>query len=215
MRTTNFLHDNLLQNLIFLSRDLEELHDSGSASKDEVAVWLKCVYDSQRDIRALCDELYPPIIDEGNLKEALQWLLRTMKDKGDTRANLRYELETKELERDTVKIGLFRAIREIVYNVFKHAQAEKMTIHLREDEHAIYCKIEDNGRGFDVSRVFDSAIPGERRFGLLSVHSQIRRLGGDVDIHSELGKGTVVTIILPLDKEAYDDEDIGKGATEN
>lgn len=58
MKTSYFLHDQLLQNLIFLSRDLEELHDTGETHKDQTAVWLECLYASQRDIRQLCDDLY-------------------------------------------------------------------------------------------------------------------------------------------------------------
>ncbi len=203
IRTSYYLHDHLLQNLIFLSRDLEELYESGTADKELVAVWLKCVYDSQRDIRVLCDELYPHIIDKGDLKEALQWLLRTMREKTDMQMELHYELTAGEPTHELIKSNLFRAIRELVHNVCKHADASEMRIHVWGDGQAVYCKVSDNGKGFDVTSVFASASAGERRFGLLSVDSQLRYLGGDTAIHSSPGRGTTVTIALPLAKEAH------------
>ncbi|GIO10480.1 hypothetical protein J19TS2_00350 [Cohnella xylanilytica] len=201
MRVAYYLHDHLLQNMIFLSRDLEELHDTGAADREQVAVWLKCVYDSQRDIRALCDDLYPPIIDQGDLKEALQWLLRTMKEKGEIRTELAYELAPGEPANESVKINLFRAVREYVHNVFKHSGASAMNIRLWGDRQAIHCTIVDDGDGFDVEAALRPSPEGERRFGLLSAYSQIRHLGGDTDIRSSPGEGTTVTIRLPLGEE--------------
>ncbi|UKS29351.1 ATP-binding protein [Paenibacillus sp. HWE-109] len=203
IRTTYYLHDHLLQNLIFLSRDLEELHDTGTADKEQIAVWLKCVYDSQRDIRTLCDDLYPHIIDKGDLKEALHWLMRTMQEKGDIRMELDYGLSPGEPANELIKTNLFRAIREIVHNAFKHSEATDMTIRLWMDRLTICCEIADNGKGFDIASVLYPSPEGERSFGLLSVHSQIRHLGGDTDIDSSPGNGTVVTIKLPLGTEAH------------
>ncbi|GGI45009.1 hypothetical protein GCM10008018_09950 [Paenibacillus marchantiophytorum] len=203
IRTTYYLHDHLLQNLIFLSRDLEELHDTGIADKEQIAVWLKCVYDSQREIRTLCDDLYPPIIDKGDLKEALQWLMRTMREKGDIRIELAYGLPPGELANELIKTNLFRATREIVHNAFKHAEATDVTIRLWKDRQTICCEIADNGKGFDIASVLYPAPERERSFGLLSVHSQISHLGGCMDIDSSPGNGTVVTIKLPDGTEAH------------
>lgn len=202
IRTSYYLHDHLLQNLIFLSRDLEELHNTGKAEKERIALWLNCLYDSQHGIRMLCDDLYPLIIDQGDLKEALQWLIRTMKEKGDLRVVLDYELAPGEPENDLIKTSLFRAIRELVHNVVKHAQASEMRIRLWKSGQSVHCQILDNGKGFDMMSVFQHASGGERRFGLLSVHSQMRQLGGEVDMDSAPGRGTDVTIIIPLGTEA-------------
>ncbi|MCC3375196.1 ATP-binding protein [Cohnella sp. REN36] len=200
MRVTYYLHDQLLQNLIFLSRDLEELHDAGAWERERVAAWLECVYDSQRGIRMLCDDLYPPIVDKGDLKEALQWLLRTMRDKGGIQTELQYELRPGEPADELVKTNLFRAIREFVHNAFKHARATRLHIRLWRDREAIVCTVGDDGQGFDVAAALAPGA-GERRFGLLSACSQIRHLGGETDIRTLPGGGTLITIRLPQEKE--------------
>jgi len=68
VRMSYYLHDHVLQNLIFLARDLEELYDTEQSDKQLTAVWLKCLYDTQRDIRMLCDDLYPHI--NGGIEES-------------------------------------------------------------------------------------------------------------------------------------------------
>lgn len=199
IRTSYYLHDHLLQNLIFLSRDLEELHDTGENSKDRVALWLKCVYDSQRDIRSLCDDLYPQIIDKGDLKEAIQWLVRTMREKGDINIKLDYELPPQQPGDELIKTNLFRAIRELVQNVFKHSHASEMHIRLWMHPQTLFCKISDNGQGFDAATILDQPFTGEKKqFGLISVYNQIRHIGGETTIHSTSLKGTSITIKLPL-----------------
>lgn len=202
IRLSYYLHDHLLQNLIFLSRDLEELHETGEAEKERIALWLKCVYDSQRDIRAICDDLYPHIIDKGDLKEGLQWLIRTMKEKGDIRVELVYELEAGEPSDDWVKANLFRAVREFVNNAFKHSRATELRIRVWREGPELRCSIYDNGIGFDLDAALNASPEGERRFGLLSAYSQVRHLGGQASIRSSPGTGTAIAIHLPLGEGA-------------
>lgn len=201
IRTSYYLHDHLLQNLIFLSRDLEELHDTGEAEKERIALWLKCLYDSQRGIRSLCNDLYPPIIDKGNLKDALQWLLRTMQKKSGIEMVLHYDLADNEPEHELIKTNLFRAVRELLQNVLKHSGASHVSIHLWVKQDKLFCKLKDNGQGFDVISVFHDIPQEKKQFGLISVHNQIRHLSGHMDIESSSGKGTTVTIEIPVFKE--------------
>jgi Signal transduction histidine kinase len=204
IRTSQFLHDRLLQNLIFISRDLEELYDTGRPDKERIALWLKCIYESQSDIRSLCDDLHPPIIDHGDLKSAIEWLIRNMKLKAQDgiEAEFVYELGPDEPGNELIKSNLFRAVRELVNNAYKHAGATRMAIHLWRDGRFIYCNVRDNGLGFDVSTVLSPAATGDKRFGLHSLYSQIRQLGGETDIYSIPGRGTSVHLMLPLETEA-------------
>ncbi|MBP1996128.1 sensor histidine kinase [Paenibacillus eucommiae] len=200
IRTSYFLHDHLLQNLIFLTRDLEELHDTGEGARENVAAWLQCLYDSQHDIRKMCDDLYPHIIDRGDLKDALDWLLRTLKEKSRTRMELIYQLPDGEPRQELIKNHIFRTIRELLHNVLKHAGATKVQVHLWSEPDRLYCQVTDDGQGFQVNEVFSQS-SGQKRFGLISVRNSIRHLGGETSIDSAPGQGTSVMIRLPLIKE--------------
>ncbi|MBQ4901403.1 hypothetical protein KB559_21390 [Paenibacillus sp. Marseille-P2973] len=201
IRISYFLHDDLLQNLIFLSRDLEELIDTGRYEAERAATWLKCLYDSQRSIRSLSDLLYPHILDKGDLQEALRWLLRDLNREEEIVVSLHYEAPSPEPFPAYIKANLFRAVRELIVNVFKHAQATEMQVRLWMSREHVFCSVTDNGIGFLDPTSLERSKSGDARFGLLSVCDQVEQLGGITGINSVPGQGTSITLKLPLFKE--------------
>lgn len=203
IRTSYYLHDHLLQNLIFLSRDLEEAAGQEHLDKGQAAAWLKCLYDSQRDIRLLCDELYPHIVDMMGLEEALHWLLRDLQQKGGLETVLHYDWKPQEPLEPVLKSNLFRMIRELTNNVVKHAKASRLEIRLwQESEGEICCTVSDNGRGFEAASFYEHRNAMEHKhLGLVSVSNQITYLDGAMDIRSVPGKGTVITLKLRQKEE--------------
>lgn len=196
VRLSYYLHDRLLQNLIFLSRDLEEMANQGRADDRQIASWLKCLYESQQDIRALCDELYPHIVDKAGLEESLRWLLRTVGEKGGLRVSLHYDWPG-EAPDPLLKSNLFRMIRELVHNVLKHAEAKQLDVSVkRKEDEGICCTVSDDGKGFDVVAFQKDGSREGAHLGLISVNSQIGYLGGEMEIHSSPGEGTRITLRL-------------------
>ena len=194
VRMSYYLHDYVLQNLIFLARDLEELHDTEQSDKQLTTIWLKCLYDTQHDIRMLCDHLYPHIIDQAGLDEALLWLARTVKENGGPTIKLENKLPV--TLPSLYKMTLFRIVRELANNTVKHAKAKKLEIRLWEMEDAFYGQISDDGIGFDPANM--SWIRTDSQgFGLVTISSQVAQFGGSIKIDSEAERGTVVRIRLP------------------
>lgn len=211
VRTSYFLHDHVLQNLIFLTRDLEELHDTGQSDKRLTAVWLKCLYDTQRDIRMLCDDLYPHIVDQAGLGDALRWLARTLKENNGPTT----KLDNKLLGAlsPLYKITLFRIVRELANNAAKHAEADNLMIRLWETDNVIYSEVRDDGIGFD-SATADSIRTSGRGFGLATISSQVAQFSGGIEIDSAPGRGTTVRIWLPKQggEDIYGTNDQGAAA---
>lgn len=204
-----YLHDHVLQNLIFLARDLEELHDTEQSDKQLTAIWLKCLYDTQRDIRMLCDDLYPHIIDQAGLDAALLWLARTVKENGGPTIKLENKLPV--TLPSLYKMTLFRIVRELANNTVKHARAQKLEIQLWEMDDAFYGQISDDGIGFDPTNV--SGIQSDSQgFGLVTINSQIVQFGGDIEIDSGAERGTIVRIRLPKQGGEVNYETANQGA---
>ena len=91
-------------------------------------------------------------------------------------------------------------VRELLLNVFKHAQTPRAKVSLRQEAHLFQIDVEDEGVGFDPSDIGSSSGPGG--FGLFSVREQIGRLGGNMEVTSALCQGTRVSIRVPLGRTA-------------
>jgi NarL family two-component system sensor histidine kinase YdfH len=93
---------------------------------------------------------------------------------------------------DPVKETLIRVVKEALTNIANHANAQNVEIHLTATEENLQLRIQDDGQGFD-----ESAIPAGH-YGLLGIKERVRLVNGGFDIQSGIGKGTVLTIEIPL-----------------
>jgi signal transduction histidine kinase len=85
---------------------------------------------------------------------------------------------------------VFMMFTEIINNIRKHADATHVAIHIQRHQHSVHLIIKDNGNGFDVEKAFDG-------FGLKSLRWRAKRSFIQLDIASEMGKGTTVNMIIP------------------
>lgn len=89
-------------------------------------------------------------------------------------------------------LALFRVLQELLSNAAKHAQASRIEVSLRTDDHRVTLRVTDNGRGFDTQTTH----PGH--YGLANIHERALQLGGEVSLQSRLHQGTDVVFQLPL-----------------
>ncbi|MFC0516023.1 tetratricopeptide repeat protein [Mucilaginibacter angelicae] len=94
---------------------------------------------------------------------------------------------------NTIEIILYRVLQESVNNVMKHAQADRLDISLIRNEDSISLTIEDNGKGFDTTNpdIF-------KGMGLNNLRSRINFLKGKVEFDSQVNRGTLVSVYIPL-----------------
>ena len=147
------------------------------------------------DSRTLVFELSPPVLYDIGLKEALAWLAEDVEKRHGVHVEVTDDGQDKPLD-DAAKAIVFRAVRELVMNVLKHAQAPQAKVSLRRRDDRFLIDVEDGGVGFDPDAPRDR--PSRGGFGLLSVREQIGRLGGTLKIESALQAGTRVSVAVPL-----------------
>ena len=85
------------------------------------------------------------------------------------------------------EIAVFRIVQEALSNVLKHAEATKVDIHLTSSATAFTLIIEDNGKGFDLSK-------SKRGIGLMNIKQRVSAMNGEFNIDSKLGKGTTIIV---------------------
>jgi signal transduction histidine kinase len=131
-----------------------------------------------------------------NAQEGLLPAIKNFASKVSIINRLEIEVEEHEMNKrldNSLEITVFRIIQELITNIIKHAGATEVVIHLTQHEDAINLMVEDNGNGFDISKVKPS-----EGIGLHSIQKKIENLGGQVTIDSIAQKGTTVIIDIPL-----------------
>ncbi len=157
----------------------------------EAYTWLG---DAIRITRQLTVDLSPPVLQSDELADALSWLATQMVEVN----GLHVELVAKQafpIPDEDMRVLLFQIVRELLFNVVKHAHTDRATVELREDTAGqLIITVTDHGCGFDVSAAESAHDDG---FGLFSVRERLALFGGRIEIASTLGEGTQVTVYAP------------------
>ncbi len=192
------LHDNVGQTLALSKMKLGSLRQQAAATEfheplHEIADMIEKTITYTRD---LTFQLSPPILYDVGLEAALQWLLDEIKKLHRLETVFEEDGQIKPLD-SKVRVFLFQSVRELLFNVAKHAQARRIKVRVERADANIQISVIDNGVGFDLEKI----TPSDRRvrgFGLFNIRERLDHLGGKFQIYSQLGKGTTVTLIAPL-----------------
>lgn len=151
---------------------------------------LALVDESCKEVRSVSHNMMPNAL----LKTGLSVAIKSFLDKLDHK-QIQVSLHTEGLEDrlpDNIELVLYRVIQEIVTNVIKHAQANKLDIALIKDKDGLSCTIEDNGIGFNKIKTDTN-----QGIGLQNIEARIAYLKGTAEWDSTLNKGTLVAIHVP------------------
>jgi two-component system CheB/CheR fusion protein len=196
-RLALLMHDHLQQLLIAARMKVGALKQT--IKEERTAGWLRQAADlldeSIAASRSLSVELSPPMLYESGLGAALDWLARQMEEKHGLRVDVQ---ATDEPEDDDIRVFLFQCVRELLFNVVKHAQVPLAQVRLgRLDEGRIIITVSDRGKGFDLAKLRERWSKGDS-FGLRSVHERLGLLGGSFEIRTAPGEGMEARLIAPI-----------------
>jgi PAS domain S-box-containing protein len=150
-----------------------------------------------RDTRTLTFELSPPVLYELGLQAALEWLAEIVCKQSGLEVEIAGDGSDRKLDAER-RIILFRTCRELLLNVVKHSSAKRARVSLRGDGGVIMLNISDDGTGFDPYLLQAGYDPFERGFGLFSIREQLQHHGGTFELDSAPGRGSSLTIVMPL-----------------
>ena len=145
--------------------------------------------------RSLVGELAPPSLHEFGLLQSVEWLASQMRQHGLT-VEVQPAAEVLSLPEDQA-ILLFQSVRELLYNVLKHAHTDKATVSMTILSNCeLRITVEDRGNGFDAAAI-DQQSSDSAHFGLFSLKERMATMGGRVFIDSAVGRGTKVALLMP------------------
>jgi PAS domain S-box-containing protein len=196
-RIAQVLHDTLQQQLAAIRLMVGGLVERSTDAqwRDELVRAEEQIGDAIRTARTLTTELSPPALAQGGLIGGLEWLAQWMEQKHGLRVELSCENRALDMSEDT-KMLLFDSVRELLFNVVKHARVPSARIGLTAlDGAGLRITVSDQGNGFDP-KALPVAGP-EGGFGLFSIRERLQTFGGRLELESAVRKGSRFTIIIP------------------
>jgi len=199
-RISQLLHDELQQQIYALQMVLygaqAQAKQSGQdALSETLTEALDLTKAGMATTRTLVSELSPAALHEGKCAEALVWLGGHM----GSRYNLNVTVEGVETFPelpDALGVLLFQCAQELLFNVVKHAKANRAGLTLRATHDSVRLEVSDDGQGFSTASVAQAL--EDNVFGLRSVQRRLETFEGILMIDSVPGNGTRVTIEVPL-----------------
>ncbi len=196
-RISEILHDHLQQVITAARMHTETLLGKiPESNKAEALKIVDLLSESIHSTRSLSKELAPPILQKEQLAPALEWLADWMEQTYGLRVNLRIN-DSVKIEGEGIRVLIFQSVRELLFNVVKHAGVNQAELELsRADGGFVQIILRDHGRGFNPDQIYNLNI-NRSGFGLFSIHERISLIGGDFRIESAIRTGSCFTLLVP------------------
>jgi signal transduction histidine kinase len=193
------LHDAVGQRLAHMKMGLDVLMKSPAPPEitgpiDEVRGALDTVIEQ---LRSLTFRISPPVLRLVGFEAAVESLCEKFQEDFGVRFVFTDDGKPRAFAED-LRGGLYRMVRELLFNAVKHAGAKTVSVSVLSSEEGVKISVEDDGCGFDPSRLF---LEGEKSacLGLFSIKERIEYLGGSMDIDSKPGRGTRVDLFVTFE----------------
>lgn len=194
------LHDNLGQ-MLAVNKMKMDLLKKGPVPP-EITHQLEEIQQGMNDAivytRDLMSDLKPPpTLDKEDVTASIQWLADKMK-KHDLTVRVSDDGQAKKTEEE-IRSTLLQSVREVLFNIVKHAGVSEARVSLSCLDNQIQIVVEDEGQGFDPGE--NDPLADKGGFGLFNIYERMDLLGARMEIDSEPGVGTTVTLTAPLKEE--------------
>jgi PAS domain S-box-containing protein len=202
-RISRELHDELGQALMAMKLRFNFIEKN--LLKDQTELRQECEYGIKdidqvlEDVRRLSRDLNPSILEDFGLSAALRRLIDNFA-KGHTIKVTLDMIDVDSLLPQDSHIAVYRIIQEALTNIGKHSQEKSVSIAVNKEGSTVSFSVKDDGIGFDASEA-TIGNPEEKGLGLEIMKGRARMIGGVLDIRSQEGKGTQITLSIPISQE--------------
>ncbi|MCL4502525.1 MAG: PAS domain S-box protein [Deltaproteobacteria bacterium] len=199
-RLSRELHDELGQALTVLKihlvaienklcREQTDLKDSCERLQNYIDAVIE-------NVRRLSMDLSPSILEDLGLSSSLKYLIEEI-----CRNNhMLYSVALDEIDHlfsAEARINIYRIFQESLTNIVRHAEASRIDVEIKRENDRVTFQLKDDGKGFDLKKARSRSL-GERGLGLTAMHERALMSDGNLSIRSGKGKGTEITLTLPI-----------------
>lgn len=193
-RISRELHDGVVQELINVNVELrllkyqEDMDALMEQSKNIEGLMSKLI----DDIRNLSLELRPSSLDDLGLNAAFKSCFKQLENNYGVIVNYHFDVGDERFHNE-VETVVYRIVQEAVFNAMKYAAVDSIDVNVHRDQNTLFAEVSDQGLGFDPS---DS--PKGSGLGLYGMNERAELVNGKLNIETQKGKGTIVTLEVPI-----------------
>jgi PAS domain S-box-containing protein len=195
-RIAREVHDELGQSLSALKIDVTCLGNSEAEpclSLQEQTKSMEVRIDGAINVvRNICSELRPPVLDHFGLPAAVEWYLQDFEKRTGIACSAVIDPSFPAPDKG-LALMLFRILQEAMTNILRHAAAGKVKVSLKKEARYFVLRVDDDGKGISKE---DAANP--RSFGIIGIQERVRFWGGKSLFKGRPGKGTTMTVLIPV-----------------
>ena len=201
IRIAREIHDELGSMLTSLKWDLEEIKKTLStpvdqsqleAVREKLSALMKLDDTAINALRRIASDLRPSVLDDLGLGAAIEWQTQQFQARTGIICQCDCSLEGIELSEEQ-STAVFRIFQEALTNVLRHAQATRVDITIKNGAGHFVLTVADNGKGITQKEKSE-----QRSLGILGMRERAHLIDADIDITGLEGKGTVVTVRVPI-----------------
>jgi signal transduction histidine kinase len=196
IRIAREIHDELGQALTGLKMDLTwlagGLRPEQKGLVEKTTAMFRLIDGTIKSVRRIASGLRPEVLDEIGLTAAIGWQARDFQVRSGIRCNVELPAEGPQLDQAR-STAVFRIFQELLTNVARHAHATRVDVRMGLEGDTMWLKVQDNGRGITEARINSS-----KSLGFLGMRERVLPFDGKIEIEGQRGKGTTVTIRIPL-----------------
>ena len=195
-RIAREIHDELGQALTGLKMDLtwlaSRLPPEQKTLIKKTASMFSLIDGTIQTVRNIASGLRPEVLDEVGLAAAIGWQTRDFRKRSGIRCQVTLPPENARVDPE-IATTVFRVFQEVMTNVARHAKATRIDIVMRFEPNTLVLEVQDNGKGISQSDLHDLS-----SLGLLGMRERVLLVDGKLEITGSNGKGTKVTVAVPL-----------------
>lgn len=187
-RIAQQLHDSIGGNLAGIKLQMANIEDKNELQKGI----MNQINETYELVREISHDLTPRKFNES----AFTLLIGEYVEKLKNSSHMEITFQAHPKERinnlgDPLKVALYQIVQELFTNTIKHAKAKQVELHLTLHKNVFQLLFEDDGSGFNVNET-------KNGIGLYNIKNRIEQWNGSLHLDSAIGRGTVVTIEIPI-----------------
>ena len=199
-RIARELHDDSIQSLIILLRSIDELI-SIQPKRSKMVRSLEDLHAEVdkviSQVRRFTQDLRPPTLDYLGLVPALRELISQFEHQSNIKTEIKISGEEIKFAPEAEML-IYRIIQEALNNVWRHSAALTASVSIDFGKDGTTIEVKDDGKGFVIGE--DLRFVEAGKIGLAGMQERADLLGGNLSIQSNVGRGTLVTLLVPYDR---------------